>query len=168
MKNMKRIALYFFSSIMVYGLAQCKSGYQLEKESSLEIGDAYYQYWVAGVEGGGSGINLFIPIKSVPENITLDSIYFRNKKSTIEMVNNNLAVGRFKSKTNTKKELIMSNEPFAEYANEVPKIPEKVPFDLKDDECVISYTENNRTKYFKISNIIKKEPKYFPRMQSRN
>ncbi len=50
----------------------------------------------------------------------------------------------------------MSNEPNAEYGNPIPKIKEKLPFALKENDCVISYKESDKTKYFKIEKIIEK------------
>ena len=80
----------------------------------------------------------------------------------IEYVNDALAVGRFKTEANQKQDIIMSNEPYAEYANKVPELPEKIPFELKDDECVVSYLEKNKIKYFKIEGIVKKESTRYP------
>ena len=168
MKSFKDVSFLIVNFIMVLFFAQCKSGYQFEENSAIQFGEPYYQTWVAGVEGGGSGINLYIPITSKPENIKLDSVYFRGKKSAIELSGNNLFVGRFKSIAFQKKDLVMSNEPFGEYGNEVPDIPEKIPFNLKDDECIISFTENNKLKFIKISGIIKKEPIYYPSAPPRN
>lgn len=50
----------------------------------------------------------------------------------------------------------MSNEPYAEYGNKVPKLPEKPSFKLKENECVVSYKEEDKIKYFKIKNMIQK------------
>lgn len=159
---MKKIILYFTGLFMAYGLAQCKSGYQFEENRAMEIGQVYYQPWVAGVQGGGSGINLYIPITDLRNHVNLDSVYYRGKKSKLELVNDNLAIGRFISDSDFKKDIVMSNEPNAEYGNSVPKLPKKSTFDLNNDECIISYVENKETKYFKVSNIMKKETEFFP------
>ena len=64
-------------------------------------------------------------------------------------------------------DIVMSNEPFAEYGNEAPKLPEKAKLDLKNDECIVSYLDNGNKKYLLIKNISAKEPKYYPSAPSR-
>lgn len=142
---------------IIVSFSQCASTLKLQDNLPIEIDEVYYQTWVAGVKGGGSGINVFIPMESNSNTILLDSMYFRGKSTKIEYANDTLAIGRFKTKANQKQDIIMSNEPYAEYANKVPEIPEKIPFELKDDECIVSYLEKNKTKYFKIKGIVKKE-----------
>jgi len=51
----------------------------------------------------------------------------------------------------------MSNDPNAEFGNEMPEISQKIPFVLKDNECVISYKDGKTTKYFKVDNITEKD-----------
>ena len=145
--------------------SQCSSAQKLQKEAPVKFGNAYYQHWVAGVQGGGSGIILFIPTEnSSLKNIQLDSVYFKGKASKLEFKPNNpsLFIGRFSTKGNQRKDVIMSNKPYAEYGNEVPKEMTKIPFELKENECVVSYKEGDKTKYFKIENIVKKQPQYYP------
>ncbi len=152
----------FLMLFIIVSFSQCASTLKLQDNLPLEIDEVYYQTWVAGVKGGGSGINVFIPIESNSNDIVLDSMYFRGKSTKIEYVNDALAVGRFKTEANQKQDIIMSNEPYAEYANKVPELPEKIPFELKDDECVVSYLEKNKIKYFKIEGIVKKESTRYP------
>lgn len=162
---MKLITNVFLIALVMISFSQCSSAQKLEKETTFSIGSAYFQSWVAGVEGGGSGINIFISIEDLSQNIIeLDSVYFRGEASKFETKPNNpyLFIGRFSTPFNQKRDLIMSNEPNAEYGNEAPKPIIKIPFDLKDDECVISYKEGNKTKYFKIENIVEKRPEQYP------
>ncbi len=137
--------------------SQCGVTKKLETNAPLTLGDVYYQQWIAGVQGGGSGINIFIPIISNPKNIMLDSVYFQGKQAKLEYRNSDIFIGRFESEINQKKDIIMSSEPYAEYGNKVPEIPKKPPFKLLEDECVVSYKDANKVKYFKIDKINKKE-----------
>ena len=88
----------------------------------------------------------------------LDSVFFRGKAIKLETKaqNKSLYIGRFLSSTNQKSDIIMSNEPYAEYGNKMPKRSKKFPFELNENECVISYKQDNKTKYFKIGNIVEK------------
>ena len=142
--------------------SQCSSTQNLEDKAPLKIGEVYSQKWIAGVQGGGSGINLFIPTEQ--SSITLDSVYFRNKAVKLEPNPKEgiLYIGRFKSEFNQKKGIIMSNEPNAEYGNPLLETKKKTPFELKDTECVISYIHSGKTKYFKIENIAEKRMIPYP------
>ena len=98
------------------------------------------------------------------DNIQLDSVYFRGKAAKFEIKPNNstLFIGRFSLAANQKKDIIMSNKPKAEYGNELPKLNTKIPFELKDNECVVSYNEGDKTKYFKIENVVEKQAQFYP------
>lgn len=161
MKPLKKIVFFLFIPVFMMSFSQCGSTKKFQEEVPLEIGQVSYQNWVAGVEGGGSGVNLFIPIVSNSNNIILDSVYFKGKQAKLELKNQSLFVGRFKNAANQKKDIVMSSDRIAEYKNPIPKIPKKIPFELKDNECVISYLEKNKIKYFKIEGIVKKESKHY-------
>ena len=137
--------------------SQCSSAKKIQEEAPLALGQVYCQSWIAGIEGGGAGLNIYIP--TVNSSVELDSVYFRGKTAKLEIksLNQTIYIGRFISDLNKKKDIVMSSEPNAEYGNEMPKITQKVPFELKENECVISYKDGNTTKYFKIDNVIEKE-----------
>ena len=161
MKLLKSILFLTFMLFIMATFSQCGVTKKLETNAPLTLGDVYYQHWVAGVRGGGSGINIFIPIVSNPENIMLDSVYFQGKKAKLEYRNNEVFIGRFQSEINQKSDIVMSSDPYAEYGNKVPEIPKKLPFKLLEDECVVSYKLANKVKYFKIEKINKKDVSEF-------
>ncbi|NMH89284.1 hypothetical protein [Flavivirga algicola] len=159
LKNIKNILLFLLIAV---GFSQCASTQKLEDKLPLEIGDVYARHWVSGVRGGGSGYNLFIPVKSNPDKIVLDSLYFNGKRAKLELKNASLFVGRFKSKVNQRHDIIMSSDSLAEYGNRVPEVAKKMPFELNDTECVVSYQKGNKTLYYKISNIVRKASEKHP------
>ena len=162
---MKLITNVFLMIIIMTSFSHCSSAQKLQKEAPVTIGKVYYQHWVAGIQSGGSGVNLFIPVKeSLTEDVQLDSVFFKGKVSKLEVkpTNPNLFIGRFSTSGNQKKDIIMSDKPNAEYVNEGPKKKPKIPFELKENECVVSYIEANKTKYFKVENIIEKQPQLYP------
>ncbi len=148
--------------VVLTGFSQCSSTRTLQEDAPLEIGEVYFQKWIAGIQGGGSGINLFIP--TTKSSIKLDSVYFRDKGVKLESRANDevLYIGRFKSEFNQRKDMIISSEPNAEFENPVPRIKQKIPFKLKDDQCVISYKEGDKTRYFKIESIAEKRLVQYP------
>lgn len=150
---------------MAIFFTDCSTAQKLQNTAPVSFGDVYSQKWVAGVQGGGSGINLYIPISDeIPQNIQLDSIYFRGKAAKLESIKGKtvLYVARFENNFNQKNDIVMSNDPKQEYGNEAPSLQTNIPFDLKDSEGVVSYKEADKTKYFKIGNITEKLPEHYP------
>ncbi len=152
----KKIPILLVWLLSITCFLQCKSAKMAKTKPPMQFGNVYYQHWVSGVKGGGSGYNIYIPIKSNPTKTVLDSVYFKGKKAKLEQ-QDNLFIGRFKSDINSKEDIILSNKPFAEYGNKAPKLPEKTPFELNETECIVSFTENGEVKYFKINEVYKKE-----------
>lgn len=149
MKIIKRIVPVV---IIVLGFLNCSSSRELQHSIPLKIGESYYQYDKTDL----SVINLYIPITSNSNNIKLDSVYFREQQSKLELIENNLFVAHFKIATSLKKDIIMSSDPYAEYGNTVPKLTKKARFKLQENECIISFKDKSKTKYFKIEGLTKK------------
>ncbi len=82
---MKSIVNIILISIVLTGFTNCSSAQKLEKQVSFKIGEVYYQHWVAGIKGGGSGVNIFIPIDNLDNNVKLDSVYFKGKATKLEV-----------------------------------------------------------------------------------
>lgn len=149
---MSNLFKYTALAFLVFTLfLQCSSTQKLQENVSFKVEQPYFQKWVAGVKNGGSGINIFIPVTNLKTNITLDSLYFRGHKVLLETKPNNpnLFIGRILTEAN-------QNEDFS------PKAEAEIPFDLKENEAVIIYTENDKKKYYKIENIKEKQAEYFP------
>ncbi|MEZ4856918.1 MAG: hypothetical protein R2812_10640 [Gelidibacter sp.] len=165
---MKFLKITSFSLVMLTILAsfsQCTSTQKLQKSVPIAFSEVYFQRWTAGVEGGGSGINLYIELASeLPKNIQLDSVYFRGKAAKFETKPQNklLYIGRFKTEFNPSKDLIMSNDSLNEYGNEMSVNIKKLPFNLKENEGIISYKEGKNTKYYKVENIVEKRVLNYP------
>jgi len=157
MKTLKAISFLILMLLVMTSFSQCSSAKKVQEKAPLALGLVYCQSWIAGIEGGGAGLNIYIP--TVDSSVKLDSVYFRGKVVKLEVKNQNgiIYIGSFISDFNKKKDIVMSSEPNAEYGNEMPKITQKIPFELKENECVISYKEGKTTKYFKIDNVIEKE-----------
>ncbi len=156
-----KIAIKLTSAfLIVFGFASCANGKQLQEQPPSEIGQVYYTTWTGGVKAAGSGYNLFISVAKDAE-IVLDSAFFRGRRAVVtkEINQPNLYVARFKIPSTEGKEpdLVMHSDPRMEYGNKPPVILEKIPFELEADEAVLRYTKNGKVKYFKISNLDKRE-----------
>lgn len=160
---MKRILNIFFVSIIIVLFSQCSSAQKLQENVPIEFGEVYFQKWVAGIQGGGSGLDLYVTKVTKKHSIEFDSIYFRGKVAKLEYKQESkILVGNFSASFNKKQDVILSDKPNGEFGNEAPIIPKGISFDLKDNECIISYKENNSIKYFKIQNIKEKQMLTYP------
>ena len=62
----------------------CSNQLNLEKHTDLVFKESYYQSWVSGVKGGGSGLIIFLTLgDSSSKNIQLEGIYFKDKYSKL-------------------------------------------------------------------------------------
>ena len=140
MKTLKK-AIYAIVFTITFSLMfQCNSTKvattTFEQDTPFTIKPVVFQEWYAGIKVGGTGINIFVPVYNIDNNITLDEIYFRNLKGKLV-------------KSGDKYTAILKN-PSKDYTFQIPEKPSDYPFDLKDNECVISYVENGDTKFHKI------------------
>jgi len=141
--------------------ASQKTMYKTQEKSSFTLDKTYYQHWIAGVKGGGSGIHMYISVLTNKNNVVFDSVYFRGMQSKLELGKMGY-IASFKTEANQKADIIMSNEKNAEYANQIPNQEVRFPFELNEKECIISYIEDNTTKYFKIQNLLEKARQEYP------
>lgn len=158
---MRNCTTYLFGIIVLFGFSNCANGKKIHEEPPVPLEQAYYTTWVGGVKGAGSGLNLFVPLGALNNSeVELDSVYFRGKRTKLKTKpqNPNLYIGYFESKNPQKApDFVMSSDPREEYGNKPPIILEKIPFELKEDEAVISYKKDGKTGYYKITGIQKKD-----------
>ncbi len=131
---------------------QCVS----QKMDSVVPVDIENPYFVKIDDGTrDKGFVIYIPIKR-DVSITLENVYFKGKKVALTYkAKDQLYIGHY---TYPKKQtMVMSSDPKEEFKNQVPIVEEKIPFDLKDNECVVGYTQNGKEKFFKIENLQEKE-----------
>lgn len=149
MKSIKKatfaILLTTFFSINFQSYGQKTA--TLERNSVLELDEVHFQEWFAGINIGGTGINMFFPNIKTNGNIQLEAVYFRNMK------------GKLQKGKAMYSAVLKNDSPY--YTWQPAKKPADYPFNLKDNECVISYIENGTTKYFKIDNLAEKAGTYY-------
>jgi len=145
---------------MIFTLSGCSSQKKLVKNHPFELGQATCQTWVGGRPESGSGINLEIPVSNSP-NEKMQQAYFREKVATVKLntVDGKLvAKASFLNANADKPDIVMHSDGTKEVGNQPPKLQEKSPFEMADDECVISYLDGDKMKYFKIEGVKEKEP----------
>lgn len=120
----------------------------------------YYQEWTGGAPNSGSGVTLYFPT-SIMEGHTLKAVYFRGMENNIARFISNdkqMLVSRFQFPLVPYNMDVNSQN---EYGNQPPEL-EEIPFKLLDNEAVIAFEANGKTKYVKITNIAIKETVAFP------
>ncbi|MDI5948504.1 hypothetical protein QLS91_05100 [Flavobacterium sp. LB2P84] len=150
MKVYKIIGLLFITAI---SLTFCAMKQELQTEFPQEIQSAFYQKMKDGTDSGGT--HFYIEFKKpFAANIKLKKIYFHNQESSVEEITKNTFVAHF-YQINKKEDLILDIDPAKEYGNKAPVI-QKSKFDLKRNEAVLEYKKDNKTQFFKITNLIEK------------
>ena len=118
-----------------------------QEVSEIELKDlVFFQEWYAGINVGGTGVNLFIPKFNTDRNIVVDSVYFRNMKG--KLIDNDATYS-----------VVLKNDSPNYVPN--PSNAQTNPFNLTPDECMIKYNENGQIKYLKIASVIEKEGTYY-------
>ncbi len=157
MKYIKQITAFLGFAICLISFSNCAGGkdsmYSLEQQPPFKIKSSYFQKWVAGVEQGGSGVNVYLTVMDISEELEIRNVYFKNKVAKAVNTPNDpdRFVAYFKSKTN--RDVIMDSDPKKEAQNTPMG---DFPFDLKENEAVLSYFHKGEEKYFKISDIEEK------------
>ncbi|AKA35031.1 hypothetical protein [Flagellimonas lutaonensis] len=157
---MKLISYMMFA--LLFSLSGCSSQKKLVKNPPFEMGDATCQRWVGGRAESGSGLLLNIPVdNAVATNTPLQQAFFRGRVADIKVEEKDgewMAIANFINQREEKPDMVMHADPKKEVGNRPPKLEEKFPFELGPDECVVSYMEDGKTKYFKITGIKEKKP----------
>jgi hypothetical protein len=93
---MKRLLLLVFS-ITIISCSSQKKVIQSNIETS-------YETWVAGVRGGGSGINFYVDLKTpLSKEIVLKKVIFRGYETTFEKIDALHFIARIKTEGNQQK-----------------------------------------------------------------
>lgn len=150
MKGYKIIGLLFITAI---SLTFCAMKQEFQTEFPQEIQSVFYHKEKNGTKS--SVINFYIEFKNpLSANIKLEKIYFHNQESPVQEI----TPKDFKSsflQSNKEEDFIMDSNPAKEYGNKAPVIL-KSKFDLKPNEAVLEYKQDNKTQFFKITNLKEK------------
>ena len=139
-KTQPLILLILFSLFI-----QCKGSQPVTLQSTppfVLTQAAYYQAWIAGIPGGGSAINIFIPVEGT-KGFDPDSLHFRGQR--VKAVYQNKRIfGRFDTPHNQKKDLVLSQNVLKEMHNSLLVAGDRSPFPLRKNACILSYLVQNK------------------------
>jgi hypothetical protein len=158
MKNFKIILSLFITLLFL----QCNS-LKFVKKPPFKIEKASYNNWFGG-QPGVSGTKIEIELKE-NSSIAFDSIFFRNKSTKIEInttTKKTLLIGHFTTSKRQNRDLILDINVTKEMKNTLPDV-KQIPFELNENEAIISYKVGNKINYFKIENVEKEKSMFFPK-----
>jgi len=129
----------------------CTSGTKIfEQNPPFTIKETTFQNWFAGSQEFGRGIHIFLEFENIPQEVKLDSIYFRGMAEILQRDPENPLKYKGNLKASAKQDVVMDENPAKEMNNPIPDIQKDFPFDLSPKEAVISYRRNNKQYYHKI------------------
>ena len=147
MKKFIGIGLISLLSIAFFGCGASKI--KAQTEHPFKVLEANY---VNGVSERPDITEITVKIIIDNPEIQLDSVYFRNNSAAlkqVETIENLVFTGSFKT-TTTPHDYISQSDPKQEFGNKPPVMVSKIPFELTDDEAVVSYFYKNKINYYKI------------------
>ncbi|WP_179353406.1 hypothetical protein [Winogradskyella vidalii] len=153
MKLLKKASFAIIFALVFSFTFQCASSKPVTtsptfvNSTSFKVKPIQFQEWYAGIKVGGTGVNVFVPISDVSDNIEIDSIYFRNLK------------GKLVKKGSKYVALLENDSPY--YTFQIPEKPSDYPFTLTNNECAISFIENGVTKYLKVRDLTEVAGTYY-------
>lgn len=139
---------------------------QAEKidQQVFPISEIYYQSWVAGVRGGGSGIDVHITFKDkLPSGVKLVKVQLLNYTShAIDRIEDSKYIARIKTETN---QMNFEESSKDENGNKLPVINEN---SLKEGEVLLTFEKNGKIVTQLIQNVKQVEMLAYPSAKPRN
>ena len=162
MKTLNFLFLIIFVVLILGLLRSCKSCDTNKNTTEFiinppfSIDKIYYQKWIAGTQGGGSGVNLYVEFSQINKGVLLNEFYFRNNIAAVKKSNESLYVGHFNA---NEIRSIQDNDRQNEVIN---PLSFESKFKLENHEAILSYQYDNVFFHYKISNINEKEIVAYP------
>lgn len=145
----------------------CSSQHDVKTNLPWKIESVYFQKWIGGQEKTGSGINFYLKFSEpFSPNFHLKKVYFRNQEANFIKENETTFTARFYQKP-TNSDLILDGKASNEYGNNPPEIV-KSKFDLKENEAILEFVQDNKTHFYKINSVKEKELLAYPSARPRN
>lgn len=144
--------------MFLLGLVSCATNKEKNEVINLdEIKEVYYQKWIAGVQGGGSGIDFFVILKQpLSAEIVLEKLQFENIEVPFKKLSPTSYVARISTKEN---DLILDENPKKEYGNSLNNN------NLKQGEANLIFTKNAKVHSTHLKNVTEKPMLAYPSME---
>ena len=138
--------------LVIYTCCSCVPKTSIMAENGSNIEQAYYEKWVAGVRGGGKGMNFYLDLKSAfPKNTQLKKLIFRGYE-----------VDFIKQDELHYKASIITTDISEENPNQTVLASPQVKSKLKDNEAFFLFEMDGRSAQQKYINVIEKAMLLYP------
>jgi len=144
----------------VQGTNEIVQNMEMRNPAFAKATTTFYK-WMAGVQGGGSGITMVFDWRAMPENLVMKDAYFRGLVTSIKQDQKGYSAN-FVSDENGPKDLIMHSDPEEEAANTPPVKKAAFPVKLTNKQVGIVYEENGQLVYTIINNPTEKPQVAYP------
>lgn len=148
---------YILTLFISATLLSCNTTQTIAQENNLS---ASYESWVAGVRGGGSGINFYIDLKTeLNEDIELKKVIFKGYEVPFEKQDALHFIARIKTEANQEK--------FDGDKTTVPSSP-KNNTKLAENEAILIFLKNGKEFQQVIKNVKEKPMLLYPSAKPKN
>lgn len=154
---------HMMSAILIFtlGLSGCSSQKKLTEKAPFTVKDAVCQTWVGGREESGTGMEVTLSLEGLPKtDVNLNQLFFRGRVGDISLSRTETGTLATCTFVEMKKDISMHSDPMQEVGNQPPRMKsaaeKEFPFELGQDEAVISYEEGDHMRYFKITGVVEK------------
>ncbi|MFC4738464.1 hypothetical protein ACFO3U_00500 [Flavobacterium ponti] len=142
---------------ILFSIVSCSSSKEVSPNLSDNIESVYYQKWMAGVQGGGSGINFHVNLNlPLEENSKLEKVQFDVYEVAFEKISETEYIAKINTHQN---DLILDENPEKEYGNEASKL------NLKPNEANLIFRVNKKVVIKNIQNVKEKSMIAYPSME---
>jgi hypothetical protein len=139
-----------FTLIGIFAVSCNSNKPVFEENPPFIVQEAFYQYWLAGVQEAGRGIHIELQFSEIGHGVEVENIYFRGQKHNLIQDKNNPKTFRVSYTFPQKEDVILDSDSVKEMDNPRPALDNEIPFQLKPDEAVIAYTKGGKTVHFKL------------------
>lgn len=146
----------FFLSISMLSCGSSKMEV-LKLVNKTQIKEVYSQAWVAGVRGGGAGINIFVNL-NVPfeEGLVLEKVHFKTYEANFEKTDELSYIARVNTGQNTLKGIDVEVTDAEEIVVNNSKI------NLKDKQAILFFKKEGKEYSKTIENVEEREMIAYP------
>jgi len=159
--NTKTKTILVIVLLSFFSLIQCKTtSLKQTDQVPFSIKKSIYYNWIGG-QPGISGTKVQFTLANVKQSQP-DSLYFKGKVAKLFLKNiddEQVWEANFTKQDTEDRQMTIDSQ--GEYGNHVP-VTKPFPFVLAENEAMIKYTENNKSFYYKVVDIIKKNTVSFP------
>ena len=148
---------YILTIFFATTLISCKTTETIVQESNLTTS---YETWVAGVRGGGSGINFYVDLKTeLSEEIELKKVIFRGYEVPFEKQDTLHFIARIKTEGNQQK--------FDGDDSQIYTSP-KNALTLEENEAILIFLKNGKEIRQTIKEVKEKPMLLYPSAKPKN